>query len=43
MRFNTIYLDLRYPFYTKSRIGNKSDFSLGVPLAYILIRRDIKG
>lgn len=38
MRFNTIYLDLRYPFYTKSRIGNKSNFSLGVPLEYIFLK-----
>lgn len=38
MQFNTIYLDLRYPFYTKSRIGNKSDFSLGVPLEYLVIK-----
>ena len=38
MQFNTIYLDLRYPFYTKSRISNKSDFSLGIPLAYVLIK-----
>lgn len=38
MRFNTIYLDLRYPCYTVSRIGNKSDFTLDVPLAYILMK-----
>ena len=38
MQFNTIYLDLRYPFYTKSRIGNKSDFSLGIPLEYLVIK-----
>lgn len=38
MRFNTIYLDLRNSYYTASRIGNKSDFSLGVPLAYILMK-----
>lgn len=38
MQFNTIYLDLRYPFYTKSRIGNKSDFSLGVPSEYLVIK-----
>ena len=38
MRFNTIYLDLRYPFYTKSRIGNKSDFTLGVTLEYIFMK-----
>lgn len=38
MRFNTIYLDLRYPYYIKSRIGNKSDFSLGVPLEYIFMK-----
>ena len=35
MRFNTIYLDLRYPYYTKSRIGSKNDYSLGIPLEYI--------
>lgn len=38
MRFNTIYLDLKYPYYTISRIGNKSNFSLGVPLEYIFLK-----
>ena len=38
MRFNTIYLDLRYPCYTVSRIGDKSDFTLGVPLEYIFMK-----
>lgn len=38
MRFNTIYLDLRYPCYTVSRIGNKSYFTLGVPLEYIFLK-----
>ena len=38
MRFNTIYLDLRYPYYTVSRIGNKSNFYLNVPLEYILMK-----
>lgn len=38
MGFNTIYLDLRNSYYTVSRIGNKSDFYLGVPLEYILMK-----
>lgn len=38
MQFNTIYLDLRNSYYTVSRIGNKSDFSLGVPLEYLVIK-----
>lgn len=38
MNFNTIYLDLRNSYYTISRIGNKSDFSLGVPLECIFMK-----
>lgn len=38
MQFNTIYLDLRNSYYTVSRIGNKSDFSLGIPLEYIFMK-----
>ena len=42
MQFNTIYLDIRYPYPSHaviSRISSKSDFRLGVVLEYLNLKK----
>lgn len=39
MRFNTMYLDIRYPYAVNSRINEKPDFRIGVSLYYINLKK----
>ena len=39
MQFNTMYLDIRYPYTLNSRINEVSDFSIGVSIEYIKIKK----